>query len=101
MYGSMGPGTPCFDDASPYLIRAVERYDLGAEALETVLAESRARDTLTLWHLLRRAGADHRPRLYDRMAVLAPPPAGVTRESVLNLDTVSLNRWKDELAWIW
>jgi hypothetical protein len=101
MYGGRGPGTPCFDDAPLRLKQALDRFDLKAEALETILAESRLQDTLTLWHLLQRADSDDRLRLYDKMAALAPPPSGVKREAVLGLDKSSLNRWKDELAWIW
>ena len=38
---------------------------------------------------------------HERMAALAPPPTGVSREGILKLDRESLARWKDELAWIW
>ena len=99
-----GPGTPWFEDAQPRLVQALERFDIKAEvpeALAIILAEARVRDTLTLWHLLSRVDAGDRGRLYDRMAALAPPPGGVTREAVMKLESHVLERWKNELAWIW
>jgi isochorismate synthase EntC len=70
-------------------------------ALDIILADARARDTLTLWHLLSRVEAEDRARIYDRMASLTPVPAGVSREQALKLDPETLRRWKEELAWTW
>ncbi|MCU1275936.1 MAG: hypothetical protein JWO48_3367 [Bryobacterales bacterium] len=100
----IGPGTPFFDDAPERLERALARFDFesaGSSAIDAVLAESRPRDTLTLWHLLMRVDASQRPRIYDRMITLAPLPNGVTREKALKLDPETLKRWKEELAWTW
>ena len=100
----VGPGTPFFDEAPERLQRALAMFDfekVGSSAIDTVLVESRPRDTLTLWHLLSRADPAQRLRIYDRMAALVPPPNGVTREKALKLDPETLKRWKDELAWIW
>ena len=100
----IGPGTPFFDDASEPLERALARFDFengGSSEIDAVLAESRPRDTLTLWHLLKRADTGMRPGIYDRMITLVPPPNGVTREKVLKLDPETLKRWKEELAWTW
>ena len=36
-----------------------------------------------MWHLLTRGSLEERGRVYDRLAALAPPPDGVTRELVL------------------
>jgi hypothetical protein len=98
-----GAGTPYFDDASESLRRAVDDFDenSGAEALTTILAGTRVRDTLTLWHLLPRVAAGDRGRVYDRIAALTPVPAGISKEKVLNLDSETLTHWKDELAWTW
>ena len=38
---------------------------------------------MTLWHLLTRGTPEERARVYDRLAALAPPPEGVTREQIL------------------
>ncbi|MFN0169979.1 MAG: FecR domain-containing protein [Bryobacteraceae bacterium] len=100
----LGPGTPYFEDATERLIAALGTLDFegaGPDALRIVLAESRIRDTLTLWHLLSRAPAGERPRVYDRMAQLSAPPAGVSRDLIMNLDGMALNRWREELAWTW
>jgi len=99
-----GPGIPYFDDAPENLKQALERFAFekaGNEALGIILAESRVRDTLTLWHLLSRVEAGNRGRVYDRIAALTPVPAGVSREQALKLDPETLNRWKEELAWTW
>src|SRR5438094_4236766 len=99
-----GPGIPYFDDAPENLKQALESFAFekaGNEALSMILAESRVRDTLTLWHLLSRVEAGDRTRVYDRIAALAPVPAGVSREKALKLDPETLNRWKEELAWTW
>jgi len=99
-----GPGTPFFEDAPARLTTALDDFDFsngGEAALRAILAEARPRDTLTLWHLLRRVPDPLRPLVYDRMIAFAPPPAGVTREKALAVDPQTLKIWKDELAWTW
>lgn len=91
-----GPGVPYFDDAPAELIQALD-----GPALDVVLRHARARDTLTLWHLLARTGPSDRKRIYDRMAALAPVPTDVSREKVLQLDPDTLARWREALAWTW
>ena len=51
-----------------------------------MLTTARPRDALTLGHLLRRGSAEERGRVFDRMAAIAPPPEGVTRDAVLSGD---------------
>jgi hypothetical protein len=99
----LGPGIPYFDDASESFQQALETFDVNrqSDALGTILAESRVRDTLTLWHLLSRVAEGDRGRVFDRIAALTPVPAGVSREQALKLDPETLKRWKDELAWTW
>jgi cytoskeletal protein RodZ len=99
-----GPGTPYFDDASENFRVALSKLDFGqggAKALAVVLAEAREYDTLTLWHLLSRMRGAERGRVYDRMAELIAPPAGVTREGVMRLDKGMLDLWKKGLEWAW
>jgi hypothetical protein len=99
-----GPGTPAFDDASERLRQALFEFDYargGSAAIDVILAESRQRDTLTLWHLLSRVEMDQRQRVFDRMVALAALPAGVTREKALALDPATLKLWREELAWTW
>ena len=99
-----GPGTPYFEDASAALKQAVDDFDGGtrrAQGLDTVIRESRIRDTLTLWHLLSRVDAADRVRVYERIAAFEPPPAGVSRGQILALDADALREWREELAWKW
>jgi hypothetical protein len=67
----------------------------GTRPLDIILREARPRDTMTLWYLLSRVSEKDRARVYQRMALLVPPPLGVTREGVLRLDEHMLNRWRD------
>ena len=105
----VGPGTPYFEDASESFREALARVDFerdaseleNTRALEVVLANARVRDTLTLWHLLSRVDGVDRASVYDRMAELVPPPAGVTREEVLALNPQMLDSWKDKLQSSW
>jgi hypothetical protein len=99
----IGPGIPYFDDAPVALIQALDTYatQKSQSALGVVLAETRVRDTLTLWHLLSRVDAADRERVYDRIAALAPVPGAISREKVLKLDPEALRLWKEELAWKW
>ena len=98
-----GPGTPFFEDAPEEFVGALARLDFAGDraALERVLASARARDTLTLWHLLARVDGDGRARVYERLAALSPPPEGVTREGVLRLDPRMLDGWKEHLEADW
>jgi len=99
-----GPGTPYFEDATPSLRDALRRLDFEddpdsrASSLEVVLREARPEDALSLWHLLSRMGAAERGRIHDRLAVLVPPPVGVTRDGVLRGDREMLDRWWDALG---
>jgi hypothetical protein len=102
-----GPGTPYFDDSTPEFQNALKKVDFDkdpttrSEALVATLNNARARDTLTLWHLLPRVDGDDRVRVYEKMESFAPPPAGVTREGVLKLDQNMLELWKVSLEGNW
>jgi hypothetical protein len=100
----IGPGTPYFEDASTTFRTALTKLDFeGSDSatLQQLLSESRVRDTLTLWHLLYRTEGDERIRVYERLAELSPPPQGVTRAGVLQLDEQMLRLWKGYLDNIW
>ena len=102
-----GPGTPYFDDSTVEFQKALNKIDFDKDpvarvaALESLLGQSRARDSLTLWHLLPRVNDAERVRIYEKMASLVPPPAGVTREGVLTLDQKMLAQWQDALRVSW
>ncbi len=104
----LGPGTPYFDDATIVFRQALSRIDFAPDLeptkiadLDLVLMDARPRDTLTLWHLLRRFQGNDRARVYERMTALVPPPEGVTREGVMQLNEQMLGRWKESLAPAW
>jgi hypothetical protein len=99
-----GPGTPFFADASKIFLDALAKFDFasgGSVSLRDILSEARGRDTLTLWHLLARVNVDERGRVYERLATLAPPPAGVTRAGVLQLNEAMLTNWKTDMEPAW
>jgi len=99
----IGPGAPYFEDASERFREAleivnfdVENSQARTEALTILLAEARPRDAFTLLNLFRRVDAQDRGRLYDRLAALLPPPAGVTRQNAVDGD--DLSPWWDKLG---
>lgn len=100
----VGPGTPRYEDAPAGFADALTTLDFGladdparSTALQIVLDSARPRDAMTLWHLLPRVTAAERPRVYERLARLAPPPAAVSREAVLGADARALEAWWDSL----
>jgi hypothetical protein len=102
--GAVGPGLPYFEDASVALKGAVDAFDRRANgeiAVETIVAEARVRDTLTLWHLLSRVDSAQRTRVYERLAALVAPPPTVSRDAALQLDADALRMLREELAWHW
>jgi len=101
----IGPGTPYFEDAPLSFCEALSKFDFSANTpeqrkaeLERVLSEARERDALTVWHLLARVDEADRGRVYDRLAALVPPPAGVTRDGILRLDQNMLDLWWNQLG---
>src|SRR5262249_44615476 len=96
----LGPGTPYFSDASEDFQNALAIFDVAeggsdarSNALQSVLAKSRKRDALTLWHLLARTDGDDRLRVYKRLAELIPPPPQVTPDAVMRGDRETLDLW--------
>lgn len=101
----VGPGTPYFTDARHGFKNALVLLDVAgagdptrAARLATVLAEARREDAFTLWHLITRTDGAEREAVVARLAELAPPPAGVTREGARAGDRAMLDRWWDELG---
>lgn len=104
---SLGPGTPYFEDASNVFRQSLQTVNFDPDAaarstaLNAMLDQARPRDTLTLWHLLTRVEGEDRARVYDKMATLFPPPAGVTREGILALNQQMLDAWRDAMETTW
>jgi len=105
----IGPGTPYFEDASEAFRTALTRVDFDRDSpiqgyatpLAMVVSTARVRDTLSLWNLLPRVSGEDRSLVYDRLAKLVPPPPGVTREGVLQLNQQMLDAWKEQLEYRW
>lgn len=101
----IGPGTPYFEDASASFLDALSKFDFAVTTPEErnallgiLLVDARKNDALTLWHLLSRVSDADRPGVYDRLASLNPPPAGVTREGILRRDRSMLDSWWNSLG---
>ena len=99
-----GPGTPYFEDCSEQLRDALHQFDFyslspeaRSAAVDIILSQARPRDGLTLWHLLSRTEGEDRARVYARFATLVPPPQGVTRDGVLQLNQAMLDLWWNAL----
>ncbi len=100
---AVGPGAPYFEDSSARFQEELETVNFDtedsqarADALTILLAEARTRDAFTLLNLFRRVDAEDRGRIYDRLVVLLPPPAGVTRQNAVDGDDMSA--WWDKLG---
>jgi hypothetical protein len=99
----VGPGTPYYENAAPPLIDALVAFDFGdprsrRAALQVALTEARSQDALSLWHLLARVDRADSARVYDRLAALVPPPAGVTRAGIARRDRRMLDQWWNALG---
>ena len=97
-----GPGTPFYADAPELFRAALRELDFRGDrgALEVVIRHARPKDAMTLLHLLERSRGypEWRGPLFDRLAELAPPPPGVTREGILAYDRRMLSAWRDSLG---
>ncbi len=93
-----GPGIPYFEDAPLEFRQALGRWEQGDRpALHAVLASARAKDGLTLWHLLTRGPEADRAAVFERYRQLEPLPGEVTRERVLRRDPEAIDRCWDAL----
>ena len=102
----LGPGTPYFEDAPKALRTALAEFDFAdgtaeqrAGKLTIILKEARARDALTLWHLLTRVDAAERDSVYKRLAGFVTPPTGVTTDGILRGDQDMLDSWWSALGY--
>jgi hypothetical protein len=101
----IGPGTPYFEGASAEFQAALRKFDFAklsdeerSAELGIVVANARESDALTLWHLLSRASAGDRGRVFDRLNALVPAPGGVTREGIARGEQAMLDAWWNELG---
>lgn len=83
-----GPGTPYFTDAPAALTSALARFDTTNDpaALGAAITACRARDALSLWHLMVRTRGTQRAEVFDRLASVVKLPREASREAVLRGD---------------
>lgn len=99
-----GLGTPFNADATEAFKKALDSFDFsrgGSAAVQTIIREAELYDMFTLWHLLSRVSPSDRGLIYDALAELVPPPAGVTREGILSKNKKMLDAWKVEVENAW
>ncbi|MEQ1763263.1 MAG: FecR domain-containing protein [Pyrinomonadaceae bacterium] len=99
-----GLGTPFSTEASETFKKALDNFDFsrgGSTAVQTMVREAEFYDMFTLWHLLSRVAKEDRGVVYDALANLVPPPAGVTREGILSKNKKMLDAWKVEVENAW
>jgi hypothetical protein len=100
----LGPGTPRYEDRPAAFQAALDTIDFGgspearAAAVTTITTGATDRDVVTLWHLLTRVARDDRGRIFDRLAAFVPPPAGVTRDGIIDGRREMLDAWWDALG---
>jgi hypothetical protein len=95
---SSGPGIPIYEDAPPALATSLTRFEHGDQsALDAILANTRPRDGLTLWHLLTRVQPAARAAVFARFAAMTPLPADVTSARIQQLDPHALDLCWDAL----
>lgn len=98
-----GPGIPWWvDDEQEHYADTLLLCDGGDTGpLAGLLAASRPRDTLSLWHLLQRVPDDDRARVLDRIAALDPVAHDLPRQRLLALDRQALDDLFDRLSDSW
>lgn len=95
-------GTPYFLNASTEFKAALARFDYGQKTyidIETLAANARDKDALSLWYLLRRAEPGELKIIFDRLSEICPPPEGVSFEGILSGNNDMLFKWWGKLGY--
>lgn len=95
------PGTPYFLNTSPAFKAALSVYDFGNRSLtdlDKVIQNAGINDAMSLWYLLRDAPPEGMEAVYNKLAELVPPPAGVTLDGIKKGDNNMLFMWWDRLG---
>ncbi|HUF03426.1 MAG TPA: FecR domain-containing protein [Aridibacter sp.] len=97
-------GTPFFGNASELLKRSLANFDFsngGAGAVDTIIRESRKRDTLTLWHLLEKVPEAKRAEIVAKIVEYLELPEGVTVDGLIRLDEKMMMDLRSDLEVLW
>lgn len=98
---SKGPGTPFSNDASLKFKESLHKLDFengGEKELAVLLSETRQKDLISLFHLLKRLDQESRGKIYDRISLLFTMPQRITREGIVNGDKDMMGRLWTELG---
>lgn len=99
-----GLGTPYYEDVSAQFQKAVYQFDFedgGTNSLKTILANSREKDALTLWHLLFKTNGSAREQVFRTLNKLVKLPKNTTKTGILKLDKDMMKLWQEEIGIRW
>jgi hypothetical protein len=95
------PGTPYFQNSSAAFKTALSVYDFGNRSradLEKVIQNAGKNDAMSLWYLLKDTSPGGMELVYNKLAELVPPPAGVSLDGIKKGDNNMLLMWWDRLG---
>ena len=99
-----GLGTPFFETASDEFKEDLRKFDFetgGEKYLDSIIEKAKAKDTLTLWHLIPRVSGKDREKVFKKILKFAKLPYGVTKKGILEADKAMLNDWRYEIELNW
>lgn len=99
-----GLGTPYFETASESFKEDLRKFDFeagGDKYLDSIIENAKAKDTLTLWHLLSRVAENERAKVFNKIHRFAKLPYGVNKKGILELDKKMLDEWRYEIELNW
>lgn len=99
-----GLGTPFFETASDAFKEDLRKFDFesgGEKHLDSIIENAKAKDTLTLWHLLSRVSENDREKVFNKIHRFAKLPYGVNKKGILELDKNMLDEWRYEIELDW
>lgn len=97
-------GTPFFGNASELLRKSLAEFDFsdgGPDAVDTIIRESRKKDTLTLWHLLEKVPESKRAEIVAKIVEYLELPQGVTVDGLIRLDEKMMMDLRSDLEVLW
>jgi len=98
---SIGPGIPVAEDATDLFKESLHKLDFengGDAELSTLLSESRQKDLISLFYLLKQLYPESRGKIYDRISFLFKMPQRITREGIVDGDEDMFARLWTELG---
>lgn len=99
-----GLGTPFFETATENFKEDLRKFDFeagGEKYLDSIIEQAKAKDTLTLWHLLSRVSENEREKVFNKILKFAKLPYGVNKKGILELDKKMIEEWRYEIELNW